>query len=252
MRQGAAVRHLNAINPGPAAGAAVLSLALLKGFELTCAGSPVSLPLSAQRVMAFLALNARPQLRAYVAGTLWIDSSEQHSSGSLRSALWRLQRPGHRVVEMQGEHISLTREVEVDVRRVEVVARRLMVDPESTSAGDLEVLTCGGELLPGWYDDWILVERERVRQLRLHALETMCLRFVQQGRWSEAVLAGLAAVEGEPLRESAHRALIQAYLAEGNCGEAVRQYRFCEWVFQRELGIRPSDQVSELVSTLLR
>lgn len=228
-----------------------LDLALLKGFDLTHRGRRVSLPLSAQRLMAFLALNERPLLRVYVAGTLWTDSSEEHSSGSLRSALWRLQRPGHKLVELQGDHLCLTEHVHVDVRLVEVVARRLISSSQAVSADDLHLLASGGELLPGWYDDWILVERERLRQLRLHALETMCVQFTQQERWSEAILAGLAAVEGEPLRESAHRTLIQAYLAEGNCAEAVRQYRFCETVLHRELGIQPSSSVTRLVEALI-
>jgi DNA-binding SARP family transcriptional activator len=230
---------------------APLELALLKGFELTCAGARVGLPLSAQRLMAFLALNERPLLRVYVAGALWTDSSEIHSSGSLRSALWRLQRPGHQLVEVLGDHICLTRKVRVDVRRVEVVARELIADAQLPSVEDFTVLASGGELLPGWYDDWILVERERIRQLRLHALEALCVRLTERRRWSEAIMAGLAAVEGEPLRESAHRTLIQAYLAEGNGGEAVRQYRLCESVLQKELGIRPSESITTLVADLV-
>jgi DNA-binding SARP family transcriptional activator len=250
-----AVRQLSseyALESVPSASDGTLDLALLKGFELTHDGERVALPLSAQRLMAFLALNERPLLRIYVAGTLWTDSSEEHSSGSLRSALWRLQRPGHRLVDTEGDHICLTDHVQVDVRRVEVVARGLMSGSRTVSADDLRVLSSGGELLPGWYDDWILVERERVRQLRLHALESMCIRFTQEGRWSEAILAGLAAVEGEPLRESAHRTLIQAYLAEGNCAEAVRQFRFCEAILVKELGIQPSSSVTDLVAGLLR
>src|SRR5215471_6958330 len=72
----------------------LLDLVLMKGFELTHGGRRVSLPLSAQRLVALLALNERPLPRLYVAGTLWIDSTEEHSNGSLRSALWRLHRPG--------------------------------------------------------------------------------------------------------------------------------------------------------------
>lgn len=228
-----------------------LDLALLKGFDLSCGGERVALPLSAQRLMAFLALNERPLLRVYVAGTLWTDSSEEHSSGSLRSALWRLQRPGFRLVETLGDHICMTRDVHVDVRRVEFAAHELMAGSAITSVDDFEVLASGGELLPGWYDDWILVERERIRQLRLHALETLCARLTQQRRWSEAIIAGLAAVEGEPLRESAHRTLMLAYLAEGNGGEALRQYRLCESVLRKELGITPSEGVTALVANIL-
>ena len=81
------------------------------------------------------------------------------------------------------------------------------------------------DLLPDWYDDdWVLVEREQYHQLRLHALEAMCARLTSIGRFGQAVQAGLAAVQGEPLRESAHYILIKAHLAAGNRWEATRQY----------------------------
>jgi DNA-binding SARP family transcriptional activator len=69
----------------------------------------------------------------------------------------------------------------------------------------------------------VLVERERFRQLRLHALEALCRRLTGDGLHAEAVDAGIAAIAAEPLRESAHRALMSAHVAEGNRGEAMRQ-----------------------------
>jgi DNA-binding SARP family transcriptional activator len=62
------------------------------------------------------------------------------------------------------------------------------------------------------------------------------------------VLAGLAAVGREPLRESAHRALIQAHLAEGNAGEAVRRYRRYAEIADRELGVEPSPMMRALLN----
>ena len=230
----------------------LLDLVLMKGFELTHSGRRVSLPLSAQRLVALLALNERPLPRLYVAGTLWIDSTEEHSNGSLRSTLWRLHRPGFKLVDIDGSHICLTHEVGVDVRRVQAVARHVMSSQSSLSAEDLHLLASGGELLPGWYDDWILIERERLRQIRLHALETMCVRFAQERHYSEAVLAGLAAVGEEPLRESAHRALITAHLAEGNSFEAMRQYRLYERILQSELSLQPSNELMTMVNAFLR
>ena len=103
------------------------------------------------------------------------------------------------------------------------------------------------DLLPDCYDDWALVECERFRQLRLHALEALCERLTEAGRYGEAIDAGLAAVRGEPLRESAHRALIKAHLAEGNYVEAGRQYEVCRRIVRDELGIEPSDGLRKLV-----
>ena len=98
----------------------------------------------------------------------------------------------------------------------------------------------------------MVLERERFRQLRLHALEALCRRLTQAGRFGAAVQAGLAAVAGEPLRESAHRTLIQAHLAEGNPGEAVRQYHLYRRLLAGEFAIEPSAAIRELVRPLLR
>src|SRR5262249_2572307 len=66
-------------------------LQLLGGFELVLDGGRVTLPVSAQRLLAFLALHRHPLMRVYVAGTLWIDSSERHANACLRTTLWRLR-----------------------------------------------------------------------------------------------------------------------------------------------------------------
>ncbi|MGH3665463.1 MAG: hypothetical protein ACRDU8_05150 [Egibacteraceae bacterium] len=71
---------------------AAVEVRLLDGFAVECAGEGLPLPLSVQRVVAFLALHDRRLLRGYVAGRLWPDAPEQRSAASLRSALWRLRR----------------------------------------------------------------------------------------------------------------------------------------------------------------
>jgi DNA-binding SARP family transcriptional activator len=102
------------------------------------------------------------------------------------------------------------------------------------------------ELLPGWYDDWVIFERERFRQLRLHALEAMARRWSGQGRHAEAVDAAQAAIAVEPLRESAHRVLIEVHLDEGNPSEARRQFELYAAVVRRELAATPSDSLRAL------
>jgi DNA-binding SARP family transcriptional activator len=101
-------------------------------------------------------------------------------------------------------------------------------------------------LLPACYDEWVLTERERFRQLRLHALEALCDRLTARGRYGEAIDAGLAAVCAEPLRESGHRAVIKAHLAEGNNAEARRQYETYRKVLRDELGVEPSPGLRDM------
>ena len=104
--------------------------------------------------------------------------------------------------------------------------------------------------MPDWYDDWLLIERERFRQLRLHALEALCSYLADRGLFAAAAQAGLSAVAGEPLRESAHRALITAHLLEGNFSEAMRQYRIYSQILQTQLGLEPSEAIRQLVASL--
>jgi DNA-binding SARP family transcriptional activator len=228
---------------------AAVQLGLLRGFELRRGGGLVDLPLSAQRVIAFLALHDRPLQRLYVAGNLWLDSSEERANASLRTALWRLGRPSCQLVESSTTHLALAPHVAVDVRDARDAAQRLIEHTEPTNAS-VRTLYGAGELLPDWYDDWVLIERERFRQLRLHALERLCEEHTAAGRFAEAAEAGLAAVEGEVLRESAHRVLIKLYLAEGNLGEALRQYRFFRGVLNEQLGLEPSYLMAELMQAL--
>jgi DNA-binding SARP family transcriptional activator len=155
----------------------------------------------------------------------------------------------HRSVD---QHIGLASGVTVDLRGAAALARRLLDRSQGCSEDDLGAgawLGLSDDLLPTWYDDdWVLVERERYHQLRLHALEALCERLTATGRYGEAVDAGLAAVTAEPLRESAHRMLIKAHLAEGNHGEAERQYQLCRGLLHDELGVEPSAALRELVT----
>jgi DNA-binding SARP family transcriptional activator len=231
----------------PAGAPAQVRIALLRGFELTCDGTSVALPLSAQRVLAFLALSERPLHRVYVAGKLWIDSSEEHANASLRTALWRLKQTGVPLVTATSTQLGLRAEVEVDVRAVAAAAHAAL--HESSDEGFLQ-LAAVGELLPDWYEDWVIVERERLRQVQLHALEALCATLAEEGRFAEAVAAGMAAVAGEPLRESAQRALIEVFLAEGNVCDALRQYRLFRDLVRRELGLEPSPIMRRLLEPL--
>ena len=225
---------------------------LLRGFSVHTGEAAVELPRVAQRLVAFLALQDRPRQRLFVAGSLWTDANEEHAAASLRSTLWRLGRACASLVTTRGTAIGIADDVQVDLHAVIACGRRVIADPGAHDLADLELLTVVGDLLPDWYDDWVLLERERVRHLRLHALEAMCGALAERGRFGEATEAGLAAIAGEPLRESAHRAVIAAHLAEGNPREAIRQYELCRHLFAEHLGLPPSPQLESLVAHLRR
>jgi DNA-binding SARP family transcriptional activator len=139
--------------------------------------------------------------------------------------------------------------VRVDVRETAALAHRLLAAADDAEA-DLDPARLTGELLPDWYDDWVLIERERLRQLSLHALEALGERLLGTARLGGALEAALAAIAMEPLRESAHRLLIRIHLTEGNAAEAIRQFDLCRRLFREQLGLEPSPQLAQLVSNL--
>jgi DNA-binding SARP family transcriptional activator len=236
--------------PDQDASSATLSIALTRGFELRNDGLPVDLPHSAQRLVALVALLGRPVARAYAAGTLWLDMAEERAQANLRSALWRLRRPGFDVIRSTGDRLMLDTQIRVDVHEMSAWAHHLDRDGADLDDSRIDELIHADELLPDWYDDWLILERERFQQLRLHALETCCLKLAACGRHGRAIEVGLAAVATESLRESAHRALIGVYLAEGNLGAAVRQYDRYRTLLADELGLQPSPLMRDLVKRL--
>lgn len=225
-------------DPAPPAGR--LRLGILFGFEASVDGSCIVVPTNVERVLAFLALANRPQLRLKVASTLWMDSPQERAGANLRTALWKARNSLGEWIQPRGAYLSLAPSVTVDLRRLDARARRLIDDETELQPEDRDPSELAGDLLPDWDDEWVLFERERLRQLRIHALESLCRKLSLAGHAAEAIDAGLAAVEAEPLRESAQHALIAAHLREGNVCEARRQYRIYRDLLWEAMGIEPS------------
>ena len=230
-------------------------LRLLAGFELLCHGESVTSSLPTQRMLAFLALNGVALQRVHVAGSLWPEVDERHANASLRAALCRLQAMRPNLVNVSATQIQLASDVSVDVQQLIVLARALhtrgaagLGNVATLDAIDPWVLS--RELLPDWYDDWVLLERERLRQLSLHVLEALATRLAEIGRYMYALEAALAAVRIDPLRESSHRKVIAVHLAEGNASEALRHYRAYRAQLRAELGIEPSARVHSLLQAV--
>jgi len=239
-----------AVRPRPFS-PATTQLRLLGGFAVTVAGRRVSLAESSQRVLALVALRERPVTRTHVAGTLWMDHTEARAAANLRSALWRLNQSGVDLLDCDGRMLELASDVEVDVRRMIATGRGAADDGDREVAAieALDPASMAQELLPDWYDDWVILDRERLRQLRLHLLDLLCTRLTALGRFLDAIDVGLVAIAAEPLRESAHRAVIEAHLAEGNIGEARRQYELYGNVLRDSACGEPSAALRALLAS---
>jgi DNA-binding SARP family transcriptional activator len=222
--------------PAPVPDPRSAELHLLGGFALRVEGRAVEVQPGAQRLLALLALADVAMERSFTAFRLWPDTGEERAKANLRSTVWRLRRAPGDLVRASKTHIGLARDVWVDVRHG-------LADDEGEGDPTLHV-----ELLPDWYDDWLVTERERIRQLHLHALEQRTDRLLDAGRHDEAIQLGLRASAMEPLRESPHHLVIRCHLAEGNLVEAVRQYHRYARLLDRELGAAPSPRMRALVA----
>jgi DNA-binding SARP family transcriptional activator len=225
----------------------VLRLRLLGGFDLRAGEQIVTLPLNVRRLIALLAVRERPQTRTSIAYTLWMDTTQTRATANLRSTLWKLGSQRERMVGCDGDRLWLAPHVQVDLTRVIAQAKRLIGPEQGLLVEGTDVDEFSEELLPDWDEEWLHDERERLRQLRVHALEAMCSRLGDGGRGAEAVYAGQAAVAAEPLRESAQRVLIAAHLAEGNLSEAHRQFEIYRRLLWENLELSPSPQMAAML-----
>jgi DNA-binding SARP family transcriptional activator len=199
-----------------------------------------------QRLIAALALlGERP--RQFLSGLLWPDSSEAQASGNLRAALFKIshQLPG--LLDDRTEPVGLSGSVTVDLHEF----RSHLAGAGGAGSADLpadftDVLR-SAELLPGWYDDWVLFEQERLREQRVLVLESLSRRHLLDEDTERALDAARSAAAIEPLRESAQRLLIEVQLRAGNAAGARRTFIDFEARLWEELGVEPSDGLRSLL-----
>jgi DNA-binding SARP family transcriptional activator len=237
------------VQPGQA-----FRLSLLGGWELRADGGSVAMSANGQRLLAFLALRGRTQ-RDYVAGVLWPESDDQCALANLRTTLWRVRQRAKGAVISTPHEIELAPQVSLDVDGLVAAGRNLLHQGSADSPGDCaEIgrdLARHEPLLPGWYDDWVLTERERLQQLQVHALEVAAERLVQSRHLASALEIAQAATQVEPFRETAHCAVVKVLLQQANPAQAVRHYQRYERLLDRELGIEPSHHLRDLLRPVL-
>jgi DNA-binding SARP family transcriptional activator len=227
-------------------------LSLLGAWRLRHRGTPVTVATREQRLIACLGLLGCRH-RSFLAGLLWPRSSEAQAAGNLRTSVWCISHTFPRLLRTGPDTLELEDSVRVDVKALQRQVAAIQTEPAESRIPDSYLESLGrADLLPGWYDDWVVFEQERVRQVRLGALEFLARQHLAAGEPGRAVIAALSAASIEPLRESAHLLLVQAHLAAGNRAAAVRAYSIFSGRLFNELGVPPSDQLSGLVSEFVR
>ena len=224
--------------------AASAHLVLLGRFACRIGDDEVRLSPTLERVLAFLALARRRVRRHELAATLWPGHTDREAMTRLRTVLWKVPAAVRDVlVSVDTASVGLHPDAVVDLYALDGDAA------SAASAADADLLL-RGELLPGWSEEWVLVERERHRQLQLHALEDRSAACCREGRHADASRFALAAVAREPLRESARRRLVEVHLAEGNVAAALAEYDAFRRHLHAELGLPPTAALRDLVRPL--
>ena len=240
---------------------AQLQLTLLGGFQARSGtGEILSVPSrKAQAMLAYLALPlGRAHPRDKLAALLWGGIREDSARASLRQALFvvrkALQGADAEALEQEGDTLRLEpARVEADVAAFELAA----------TTGTPEALTRAaalyrGDLLAGLvldeapFEEWLVSERERMRELAMEVLARLLAHQRKAATPEAAVHTALKLLALDPLQELAHRALMRLYVEIGRREAALRQYQHCVGVLQRELGIEPEAETKTLYQEILR
>jgi DNA-binding SARP family transcriptional activator len=236
-----------------------LDLALLGGFRATLDGE--DLQFATRKSEAMLAYLAMPpgqmHPREKLAVLLWGESGEEQARQSLRQTLFTLRKTlnaaGEIIVSGEGERIGLDRSaVRVDVERFRELAAR-GTDEALLEAANLY----RGEFLEGLsvsevgFEDWVAIEREKLRETALTLFSTIVDRQTNAGKSEDAVQTSLRILAIDPTRESTHRMLMRLYVLQGRREAAIKQFQTCREVLRRQLDVEPEEETKKLFDEIL-
>lgn len=222
-------------------------LSLLQSWQLRRDTDVVHIASRQQRLIAALAIIG-PRPRGYLVGLLWPECRESRALESLRVSVHLVSRQVPGLLINGGKVLSLSELVDVDLHRIRAQILELSrVGPNGNVASCLNQLR-DAELLPGWYDDWVLFEQSRLRQDRLHAFQIIARTSLARCDYESALEASEAALELEPLYESAVGLLIRAEKQQGNKAAALRAFETYRTKLKEDLSLEPSESIRRLVA----
>ena len=222
----------------------------------------------AQMLLAFLLLHPnRYHPREVLAELTWGDRPDDQARGALNTALWRLRNLLEPPGITRGTYLRTTASGEVgfnwdshhwlDLAVFEKCASCILATPPEAMlpehACQLETILplYDGELLEGFYEDWAIRERERLRDLHLSSLTRLmryyrlCREYEQSQRYAQEIL------RLDPLREEIHREAMRLFVEDGQRALAIRQFEWCRQVLNVEMGIPPMPETEALYRQLL-
>lgn len=231
----------------------MLRIRLLGQFALSLDGQAVDLSArAAQALLAWLALNApRRQPRERLADLLWPDADAASARQGLRNALWKLRSAiGDGYLTSDKFTVGLSEEAPWDCDAISL----LTLDESGASDAELtRVLDAyAGELLPGFYEDWISQERERLASAFERKVAVLVARHEAAGRWNEALDWSEKWLSRAGTAEPAYRTLMRAHAALGDRAGVGAAYRRCIAALDEDLGLPPSEATVALYDDLAR
>ncbi len=206
---------------------------------------------AAQALLAFLLLNAGvAHRREKLAGLFWPEFPEESARHNLRRELWRLRKVLQAETYLQSDEIAITCSTDTECWLDTTVLER--GGGETATAQDwIDTLTVyRGELLPGFYDEWVVLERERLRALFEHKMGQLLIRLEQERRWKDIYEWGERWIALGHSPEPAFRALMAAHAEAGDRSQVAGVYQRCVEALRNDLGVEPSEQTRHLFEQL--
>jgi predicted ATPase/DNA-binding SARP family transcriptional activator len=231
----------------------MLEIRLLGTFDLRQAGKPVALSSRpAQSLFAYLVLNAgTAHRREKLAGLLWPDSLEETARDNLRHSLWRVRKTLQSASAarfLRADDLTIgfepSSEYWLDAAELEKLS-------ETASSDELVLVLAEyhGELLPGFYDEWVVLEREHLKSVFEHHMARLMSLLQDEKRWLDILDWGERWIKLGQKPEPAYRALMSAHAAKGDMSKVAATYKRCAKSLQ-EFGMEPSEQTKELYKNL--
>lgn len=206
----------------------------------------------AQSLFAYLILSAgTAHRREKLAGLFWPDSLEETARDNLRHALWRLRKALQSISAasyLQANDLTITFAASSDYW---LDAAALASLGERDSIEDLiSVLSCyQGELLPGFYEEWAVLERAHLHSIFEHQMARLNARLQQEKRWLDVLDWAERWIKLGEKPEPAYRALMSAHASKGDMSKVAAAYERCVQSL-KESGVEPSEETKQLFTDL--
>jgi DNA-binding SARP family transcriptional activator/predicted ATPase len=235
---------------------------LLGGFSLTDDDRPLTdlMQGRSQLLLAYLALHrSTPQPRQRIAFQLWPDSTDAQARTNLRKALSQLRRSlphADELIQIDPKSLqwSPMEEWELDVAAFETAvqsAERAPDDATRQRFWEKAIQLYQGDLLPDCDDDWLVPERERLRQCYQRSLEQLTQLLEHQQNYSTALPYAQQLIRLDSLNEAAYGTLMRLQYGAGDRANALQTYHQCMTVLRDELGVDPGVATRQLYEQLL-